>query len=323
MEFAVRPPRPRGPVAVTLVVLWFALAGALAPGPAAADESVQVGAWILISLEGGGMTRVQLLGKLTDGYWVREHEELEPYLIPYDVVHMFMVDTPADETADVVVDLPEPRDLGGVDAKQGVTVDGAATVVDLRSMLGDVQLPPHPTYFVLFDPRTAERFPINSSGEVLTTAPRKMLGRNYDTFVLYDDLGNSYHNDEFWRVVRGGWYDREMMRVKRLKPVSAVLLATGLSTLAAGLAISGINLGLSLRSGEWDYVGIFSGLGVVGISIPLLGFRSPINQEIRRTEAEMYDPDEVYQAAYDYAEAMAGNRRLDGPYWRQRDSFSE
>ena len=96
-----------------------------------------------------------------------------------------------------------------------------------------------------------------------------------------------------------------------------------LTALTVGLAIAGINLGLSVRSGDWDYVGIFSGLGVVGISIPLLGFRSPINQEIRRIESMMYDPNEVYQAAYDYAEAEAGNRKLDGPYWKQEDSFSE
>lgn len=322
MAHGFRARRPRGFLAAVLVTMLVCAAWFASPAPATADESVQVGAWILISLDGGGTTRVQLLGKLTDGYWVREHEQLEPYLIPYDVVHMFMVDTPAEEAAAEAAEEPRPVVPDGVDASQGVLVDGAATVVDLRSMFAGVELPGRPSYFVLFDPRTAERFPINSSGEVLTTAPRKMLGRTYDTFVLYDDAGRSYRNDEFWRVVRGGWYDREQMRAKQLKPVSAVLLATGLSTLVAGLAIAGINLGLSLQSRHWDFPGIFSGLGVVGISIPLLGFRSPIKQEILRVEELMYDPNEVYQAAYDYAEGEAGNRKLDGPYWKQEDSFS-
>ncbi len=262
--------------------------------PAAAQDA-QVGDKVMISLVDGSTVIGLLMGKLSEGYLIREEGAYDNRLIAYDWVHMMMVDS--EES-----DEPEPED--DASAHLAPPVENSAS---WGSGTGALQLQAHPTYFVIIDPRTADRFPINSDGEILVTAPRQILGRTYKSFTIYDNLGGKYRNDEFWKTVKGeAWYENILTRPRKLKIVSGVLLGVGLPVMGAGLAVTAISLITTLMNDTGNYNGCFTGMGILAISIPLFVIRAPLKKEIELAESTLYDPDEIYRAAYAYAEMWSG-----------------
>lgn len=272
-------------------MLMLALLWAL---PVSAQDA-QVGDKVMIALVDGSTVTGLLMGKLSQGYLVREEGAYDNRLIAYEWVKMLMVDSDEDESSD---DEEDAASLLAPPVENSASW-GAGT--------GALQLKAHPTYFVIIDPRTADRFPINSDGEILVTAPRQILGRNYKSFTIYDNLGGKYRNDEFWKTVKGeAWYENILTRPRKLKIVSGVLLGVGLPVMGAGLAVTAVSLITALMNDTGNYNGAFTGMGILAISIPLFVIRAPIKKEIDLAESMLYDPDEIYRAAYTYAEMWSG-----------------
>ncbi len=265
---------------------------------ATAQESFDVGDTLLITTTTGETIKCMLVSKNQDGYLVMEEGAVDSRLIAYEWVHMVLVYSSADGSDPGAGDEPDDPTPG---------LDPGDAVADWSSGAALAALVAPPAHFVIIDPRSAERFPITAKGEILQSAPRQILGKDYDSFQIYDNKGRVYRNDEFWRVVRGGWYDRELIRYKRLDTASKVLLAIALPTLVGGLTYTGVAMGTTFSQPpeDRDYARAFAGLGILAVSVPLFGARGPINLERDQIHGAMYDPDEVYYWAYRYAEGTA------------------